>query len=182
MGRCQRSLPERTLNSVLSLPSQTAKPFCTDAEDLWGERAGSSFHITEIFWVLALRARHRPTCLPPPSPPLRPSGFSSSPLISRTVNGLNLAGEWLIPSRLHLPTSSKGDVVHLFLSESEQTSTSLLQLGRSSLSEPRVAQLWISNQPMGSRDPGEGGGHLQFNPILISSRVVSSLSAARARG
>ena len=119
---------------------------------------------------------------PHASPPPRPSGFSSSPLISRTVNGLNLAGEWLIPSRLHLPTSSKGDVVHLFLSESEQTSTSLLQLGRSSLSEPRVAQLWISNQPMGSRDPGEGGGHLQFNPILISSRVVSSLSAARARG
>lgn len=52
--------------------------------------------------------------------PPRPSGFSSSPLISRPVNGLNLAGEWLIPSQLHLPTSSKGDVVHLFLSESEQ--------------------------------------------------------------
>ena len=32
----------------------------------------------------------------------------------------SVAGEWLIPSQLHLPTSSKGDVVYLFLSECEQ--------------------------------------------------------------
>ena len=32
----------------------------------------------------------------------------------------SVAGEWLIPSQLHLPTFSKGDVVYLFLSEFEQ--------------------------------------------------------------
>ena len=32
----------------------------------------------------------------------------------------SVVGEWLIPSQLHSPTSSKGDVVYLFLSESEQ--------------------------------------------------------------